>query len=567
MPDRRVAATMAFPAAEATKERSSFSASLLYAYRRLARSVEAYPLERLGLAAVAAGIVLRLAAPFFMDFRSDGDTYTAMGQAWAMHHAFLMPYGDVTTWAPTPPGYSNHYPPAYPFYLGLWFSAFGFGLAQAKAAAVVMSLAALAVAYFTTRDLYGPIPAALAAGLVAVEPHLVWVTGSGFSENMVLLFFALTMWAILRSLKDDRFIVYAGLFAGLAYLTRASVGYFFVIAGGGGFVWRFYYRRWKLFTNVWYLAAIVVFISIAGAWAYRNASLFSPIQQTFFGRTFTIPAWETSSYTRYVQNAAVNDPGKWGRALLAKIPFFLAFLAWYIVPFLSESWRATKRIKEEETSALWLSVFLVWVTAWVIAAMFWVFEQSSLYWLDNHRYVLIGLLPLSWLLIREARWERASTRIRYGMVLLSLFLACGSVYLDPVRFSDLRAAEFMDPYLHDGDQVAVDGSSIKYAFYAYLTHPEKITVYGCETPPEAGQPPTGPCHGALDSGGHQAEFIVSLRYSAAYQGYQQVGEFKQDFSDGGVMTATLWARDDVIAERNIPTGITKEYIDASLQTK
>jgi len=557
---------MAFPAADApaTGQRR-FGAALFASYRRFARAVEAYPLQQLGLAALAAGVVLRLAAPFFMDFRSDGDTYSAMGQAWQLHHAFIMPYGDVTTWGPTPPGFSNHYPPLYPFYLGLVFSVFGFGLWQAKIAAVAMSLAALAAVYYCTRDLYGPLPAALASGLLSLEPHLVWVTGAGFSENMVLLFFALTMWAILRSLKDDKFIVLAGLFAGLAYLTKSSVGYFFVIAGAGGFLWRFYYRRWKLFTNYWYMLAILVFVGIAGWWALRNAALFPAVHETLFGYTLTLPAWETSSYVRYVQDLALHEPDKWGFALVRKIPLFLAFLAWYIVPFLPESWRATKRIREEETSALWLSVFLVWVTSWVIASMFWVFEQSSLYWFDNHRYVIIGLLPLAWLLLREARWDRASTRIRYGALLVSLFLACGAVFLDPVRFSDLRAAEFMDPYLHPGDQVAVDGSTIKYAFYPYLHHPEQITIYGCEGPPDNDSVTTGPCHGQDDGQGHRADFVLSLRYGASYHGYQLVGTFNQRFSDAGVMTATLWARDDVIAARNVPTGVTRTYVDASLQ--
>lgn len=140
---------MALPVADQEAARAGAGLS----WRRLVRHVEGYPLERIGLAALAAGIVLRLAAPFLMDFRSDGDTYVAMGHAWTMHREFIMPYGDVTTWAPTPPGYSNHYPPAYPFYLGLVFEVFGYGLWQAKWAAVAMSLAALAAVYWTTRDL------------------------------------------------------------------------------------------------------------------------------------------------------------------------------------------------------------------------------------------------------------------------------------------------------------------------------------------------------------------------------------------------------------------------------
>lgn len=513
-------------------------------WRRLVESVEQYPLERIGLAAIAAGVVLRLLAPFFMDFRSDGDTYTAMGHAWAMRHEFLMPYGDVTTWAPTPPGYSNHYPPAYPLYLGLVFSVFGFGLWQAKWAAVAVSLAALVVAYYTTRDLYGKTAAALAGGLLALEPHLLWVTGAGFSENMVLAFFALTMWAIVRSLKDDRYIVWAGLFAALSYLSRASVGYFFVIAGMGGFLWRFYYRRWKLFTNYWYMLAIAVFLGIVLAWAARNVLLFGWVRETvtLFGTTysFDMPLWETSSYTRYVQDHALERPDMWKRALLAKIPLFLTFLAWYVVPMLPESWKATKRIREEDTSALWLSVFLIWVIAWAISAMFWVFEQSSLYWLDNHRYVVIGLLPLAWLVLREARFERVGFRARYALLALSLFAACGATVVSPVQFADLRAAEHMDPYLRAGDDVAVDGGTIKYAFYAYLTHPEEIRVYGWGTE------------------GMRPQFIVTLKSDFDYgEDYTRVGTFSQAYWNGGVMTAVLYARTDVVAERGIETGIVR----------
>src|SRR5581483_7913696 len=145
--------------------------------------------------------------------------------------------------------------------------------------------------------------------------------------------------------------------------------------------------------------------------------------------------------------------------------------------------------RDEHTSALWLSVFLVWVTGWVIASMFWTFEKSSLYWFDNHRYTVIGLLPLGWLLLREADLSRAGTRIRYVLLALSLFAACGAVFLSPVKFSDLHAAEAMDAYLRPGDEVGVDGGTIKYAFYAYLTHPEQITVYGC-TKPASPLPPT-----------------------------------------------------------------------------
>jgi hypothetical protein len=38
-----------------------------------------------------------------------------------------------------------------------------------------------------------------------------------------------------------------------------------------------------------------------------------------------------------------------------------------------------------------------------------------------------------------------------------------------------------------------------------------------------------------------------------------VGTFRQHFSDGGVMTATLWARDDVAKARGVPMGLERDY--------
>lgn len=520
------------------------AARIRAAYSRLAEGVEAMDLTRFAMAAVFVGVALRLLAPFFMDFRSDGDTYVAMGHAWMTRHEFLLPWGDVTTWGDTPPGYSHHYPPAYPFFLGVVFTLFGFGLVQAKAAAVVVSLAALAAVYFTTRNLYGARIAALMTGLLAVEPHLIWVTGTGFSENMVLLFFTLTMWAILRGLEDERFIVFAGLFAGLAYLSRSSVGYFFVVAGIGGFLWRFAYQRWRLFTNKWYMLAVAVFGAIVLSWAGRNVSLFGWHLETFhlpFVGAFTLemPQWQTSSYVDYVQRHAFSNRDLWLHALWKKLPLFLAFGAWYAVPMLPETWRGVKRAREEHTSALVLSAFLVWVLAWIISAMFWTYEKSWIYWLDNHRYVVIGLLPLGWLILREAKPARAAFRLRYALLVLSLLAMCGAALLSPVKFADLRAAEALDAHLMPGDEVAVDGNTIKYAFYAYLSHPEQIRIYGCVAEPPA-------C--ATDD--LSPEFILSLQ-SDKYDGYSLIGTFRQTYWNQGVMTAWLLARDDVTTERGL----------------
>ncbi len=242
--------------------------------QRIRRLIDRVPLTGAALMVIAIGVVLRVATIWSMDIWADGGTYSAMGKAWMEHHEFLMPYGDVTTWIGSTPGYSHHYPPMYPLYLGLVYTVIGFGVLQTKIAAVTMALAALTTVYFTSASLFGRGRALLVTSILAVEPHLIWSTGTGFSENLVLLLFAVTLWAILKSLEKPPYILAAGAAAGLAYLTRSSIGPFFVVAGVGGLLWRFHFLGWRVLTNRWYVGAIAVFAACVAVWADRNVRLF-----------------------------------------------------------------------------------------------------------------------------------------------------------------------------------------------------------------------------------------------------------------------------------------------------
>src|SRR5207249_2886917 len=93
--------------------------------------------------------------------------------------------------------------------------------------------------------------------------------------------FTLTLLGILKSLQSEPYILVAGLGAGLAYLTRSSIGPFFVVAGLAGLAWRFHYQKWRALANGWYLGAIALFAAPVLWWANRNVT-------TFGG----YPAWE-----------------------------------------------------------------------------------------------------------------------------------------------------------------------------------------------------------------------------------------------------------------------------------
>lgn len=482
--------------------------------------------DRAWKAAILLGVALLVASPFFMDLGYDANAYVATGHGWMRTGELILQWGDVLTFAPTPPGHSHHFPPAYPLYLGLVFAVFGYGLVQAKAAAVAAGLAALGVMYLCTRDLYGHRRALLATAILALAPWLLWITGMGFSEGLATMLFTLTMWAILKSLRDERFIVLAGAFAGVAYLARSSMGAFFLIAGAGGFAWRILHRGWRAtLSSPWYGLAILLFGGIVGLWAYRNVAVFG------------WPNWETSPGTRYLPEWISGHPREYLLGLIVRAPLLAAVGAPMVALLWPEAKRSFRRIRDEHTSGLWLSVILVWVLGLVFSAAYFSMGPSRYEGLrlDNLRYAVVGVVPLAWALVREADLDDRRLQRRAGALLAVSVLGCLLVATFPPHYLPTHAARALDPHLQPGDDIAVAGTG-KYPFYAYITAPEDVTVHTLGNARDA-----------------TPEFIVTT-YPLAKDGYQLVYEARQshwwwpaDDDYAGVL-----ARADVAASRGFP---------------
>ncbi|HET6398089.1 MAG TPA: glycosyltransferase family 39 protein, partial [Candidatus Thermoplasmatota archaeon] len=573
------------------------------------------PVALLSGLAITAGVATRLASPFIMDLWADGNTYSAMGHMWAETGRLLVPYGEASTVPPMEPQPSHHYPPLFPILLGLGYKAFGFGLWQTKAMAVTFALGAIAAAWWTTRDLYGQQAGLFVAGAVALQPHLLWSTGTNFSENVVVILFAFTIWAILKSLDQPRFIILAGLFAGLAYLTRSSIGAFFLVAGVGGFLWRFLYLRWRVLADRHYLLAILIFGSLVALWAGRNIRVFGgwpdwdlpwestpwqwlgttsasaggifalfasvlfvagllwlgrpaaragvprpdgPLRglryATLAGAVLALaalavawlshnivlhgqPPWQTSAYTETAMEQAFGDPRLFLEALAYKAPFFLLFLLPYAFLLWPEIRRSGREVRTESVSALWLAVVLVWIIGWLMSSVFWVREQSTIFWLDNHRYVVMALPAVLWLVARDADWR--SPRLRWRVAGTYLVLACLTlvVVLAPVRHMEQRAMESLHGRLEPGMGIGFEGAVNKYATYAYQDeHDLEVEVLWRDA--------DGTLHGG------RPHFIIEKTRNAdwarhTYDGYVMEGEWVQKYWNGDELVAVLWRRADV----------------------
>lgn len=420
-------------------------------------------LRNLPVALIVLGVILRGWAGFAMDVQQDGATYTAMGHAFQQHGEFLMPWGDTIQRFESQPAYSHHYSPLYPLMLAGGYAVAGYSLEVTKAVALLVSLASIAVVWWCTRDLFGRERANWVTGILAVEPGFILATGTGFTENLVLLLFAGTLWAIIKSLREPSYIVVAGVCAGLGYLTRSGMGALFIVAGLGGLGWRLMYRGRETFKDNWYLLAGLIFGTMVAAWGLRNLVRFGD--------------WQTSLYTSFSFNYAFHNQGLFWTGLLGKVPIFFAFMALYWMPFSRELKEAGTEWRREERSVLWLCIGLVLFIGWVMATVYWTVEQSPMWWMDQHRYVVVAFLPLLWLAASKANFSSRNLQLRTATLAAVLVVASVGLILEP-QVSPLHdAAAHLD--LHAGSQVGMAGALDKYKAYPYFQLLD-IQVYDCQ---------------------------------------------------------------------------------------
>ncbi len=361
------------------------------------------PLRWLFLFFVVVGIGIRVLATLRGWPSGDGGRYAALGDSLSRGQGFLLPWGSPfqgidfasvplqpfhqTSYAPIP---SEHDAPLWPMVLALAYEIGGFSLATSEAASFLVSLLLLLVTFLATRDLLGRDKAWFVTAFAALDFLLVATAANLLSEDLIAVCYVATIWAILRSLKDDRFIILAGIFAGAGYLTRASIGYFFLLAGAVGFLWRFYYLRWSVFRNRHYLAAIGLFLLFVGSWSLRNLLVFG------------WPNWETSPYLTYSVVYSLQNPLLFAAAFAEKTLLFLLFYALVGAFLLPQILAALRRYREEDVSAHLLAILLPGLLGVIFAAALGLYEHNP--WLDdgNLRYVDVAFVPLLWLALRGA---------------------------------------------------------------------------------------------------------------------------------------------------------------------
>ena len=368
------------------------------------------PLRAIALVAIIGGFVIR-ALPLVLNphwpFRTcDGRAYYQMGVNWATGSGLYLDDPALTELCRgISLGPSHHYAPLMALIEGSFVLALGETALSLVLPVVLLSVGAVVVAWWATRDLFGGDAALLVGAAISLEwTGAYYGTWSAYSENLVLITFTLTLWAILKALRDDRYLVLAGLFAGLGYLSKAIIGWLFLVAGAGGLLWRFWFRGWRILLNRWYWIAIGVFAIPVLLWALRNISLFW--DGTLPG---LLGAWQTSAPIARIVAYALSQPGLLLTGLVGKFPVLAVGLLLPFLPLLRGFVPQVRKFREEQTAGLWLTVALVFGIGWFFAASFWVTEQTGLLWADPIRYVMPAQVPLLWLLVQDRRPVRTGS--------------------------------------------------------------------------------------------------------------------------------------------------------------
>ena len=395
------------------------------------------------------GIALRLLAITRFAVSADAAEYAVLGRSILEGRGMWLPRGeawDLDAWTPGP---SHHYPPAYPAYLAPFLALLGYSPIAVQVAALVAGIALIAIFFIATRDLFGPDKATWFAALLALDPVLITTTGTGYAENFLALLFVVTVAAILKSLKDPKWILIASVSAGLAYLTKSSVGPFFLIAGLAGFAWRFRFVRWKVFRDRAYLAGIGIFACLSGAWALRNLYWFWDGTPSGL-----LTSWQTSAWISRATGLAFAHPAEYLWILAVRIPFFAGLFLLFAGPWWREI-RALPLLKDEAASALGLAAGLTYVLAWLISGALWVLERGPVFWADMSRYVVVANPIVWWMAAKGSDVSSPAFKKKFAVAATILIVMNGAAFLSP-QIGVFEAYGAIRERAHPGDVVALD---------------------------------------------------------------------------------------------------------------
>ena len=258
-----------------------------------------------------------------------------------------------------------------------------------KIAVILLSILLLIIVYLTTQNLYNYRVGLIITAITALDMQLILSTKMGYSENMVVLFFILTIWSLLKGIKqNDRYIILAGLFAGLTLISKTAITPLFILIGLIGFIiWRFIYMQWDLFKNKNYLISLIIFLIII---SIRYILMLNTVQGGF-PKELILHSFD------FIQ------------ILPFKLFWILLLISIYSIFWIPELKNTLTKVKDEYYSCIWLIIISFTLMTILITSIIPLIEDYdwhySIFREDNLRYVVLLYVPLMWLAIGDINFN------------------------------------------------------------------------------------------------------------------------------------------------------------------
>ena len=137
---------------------------------------------------------------------------------------------------------------------------------NAKIISVIVGLILLFSLYIIAKKMFGELIASIAVfGLILNDIFFEWISIVA-SESLLMLFCLLCMYFILKGFKNNKYWIYAGIFMGLAYLSKGTA--LFLIPGF--IISCFLIYRIQIFKNKYFWLFFILFVITASPLFIRN---------------------------------------------------------------------------------------------------------------------------------------------------------------------------------------------------------------------------------------------------------------------------------------------------------
>ncbi|MDD5355577.1 MAG: glycosyltransferase family 39 protein, partial [Candidatus Omnitrophica bacterium] len=174
-------------------------------------------------------LALRLAYGYYassLPLQMDEKIYDALAKSLVAGRGFSFTEPAFFTVMPNTP--TSFWEPIYPLFVALIYYLVGPIAVGVKITQAFVWLLIVYIVYLLGKEILGEREGAIAAGLTAVNPYFIYLSGSLLTENIYILLLTLSFLFLIRSIRQANKLNYvlSGACFGLSALTRETIIYF-----------------------------------------------------------------------------------------------------------------------------------------------------------------------------------------------------------------------------------------------------------------------------------------------------------------------------------------------------